>query len=252
MPWVVRATVDDAAVDRVAADLWTAGTSGVAEIPGPDGSVEIIAGFDERAAAARAAAALNGEIQEIDELGFPAPPPSTVEVGGVALEIDAAHTFGHGRHPTTRLCLDLLVAALMARPGSTVLDVGTGSGVLAIAAARLGAVAMGVDLDEAILEVARSNAGGNLAPGMLPEFRTGSVADLPRHDIVVANMLITDLEALDRPLADLAAHRLIVSGVLPDQIDRALAAVAPTVRSVERHDLDGWVALDIDPGHGHS
>src|SRR6266508_4417810 len=115
------------------------------------------------------------------------PPPGTVEV-----VLDPGMAFGTGTHPTTQLCLEELGELLREKPGSDVLDVGTGSGLLAIAAKKLGAArVVGTEDDVVALRVAEENADRN---GIVLELRLeppGSVPGL--FPIVVANILANTL-----------------------------------------------------------
>lgn len=112
--------------------------------------------------------------------------------GDLVIDLDPGKAFGTGQHETTRLCLAALEAHL--RPGMRVLDVGTGSGILAIAAVLLGAVHVdGIDIDAEAVEVARANVARNgvaeriaLAAGSLGD--AWPWADAPRADLVVANI----------------------------------------------------------------
>jgi len=149
-------------------------------------------------------------------------PPGAVEV-----VLDPGMAFGTGTHPTTALCLAALDAFLATRPGAAVLDVGTGSGILAIAARKLGAgrVAASDDDPVAVL-VARENATRNGAALEL----TG--ADLPaipgRFDLVVANILAGVLVALAPDLVARLAPggELVLAGVLVPQESEVRAAFA--------------------------
>lgn len=154
--------------------------------------------------------------------------------GRIRIVLDPGRAFGSGHHDTTAGCLEELDEAL--RPGDRVLDVGTGTGVLAIAAARLGArEVVGVDVDEDAIEVARANAADN---GVEADFAVGSVGGAGDNwDVVLANLLTHTIVSLAEPLvASLRpAGALIVSGVGWEQVDRAVAA------------LEGAGLVDIAP-----
>jgi ribosomal protein L11 methyltransferase len=166
------------------------------------------------------------------------------EPGAVNLVLDPGLAFGTGSHPTTRLCLAWLVECL--RRGERVLDYGCGSGILAIAAAKLGAGEVaGVDVDPQAIRASRSNAAANGiaatfgVPGSLPSPAAAGV------DVLVANILANPLLLLAPALA---AHvrpggRIVLSGVLEAQADEVAAAYAPWFNiSIWDRD-DGWVAL---------
>lgn len=178
------------------------------------------------------------------------PPPGA----SIAIRLDPGVAFGTGTHPTTRLCLQWLDTQL--QPGATVLDYGCGSGILAIAAARLGARAViGVDIDPQAIAAAAGNSAVNLAghnalahytlPSALP---ADALQSNYYFDIVVANILSNPLKVLAPALAArvAAGGALVLSGVLARQADEVIAAyrlVAPALPlSVWRED-DGWVCL---------
>ncbi|MDD3530033.1 MAG: 50S ribosomal protein L11 methyltransferase [Gallionellaceae bacterium] len=159
----------------------------------------------------------------------------------ITIVLDPGLAFGTGSHPTTRLCLQWLEANL--RGGETVLDYGCGSGILAIAAARLGAArVVGVDIDPLAVQAARDNASSN---GVACEFMLpGELAD-GLYDVVVANILTNPLKAL-MPL--LAAHvrsggTIVLSGILEAQAGEVMAIYADTFAM--RHDAteEGWARL---------
>jgi ribosomal protein L11 methyltransferase len=173
---------------------------------------------------------------------FPSPESRTPTPG--AIIIRPSMGFGTGHHATTRLCLDALQATDLT--GREVLDVGTGSGVLAIAAVLLGAAhAVGVDVDADAIESARENLALN------PSVRGVEFAErdlmgspLPDADIVTANltgaMLVRSASALAGAVR--ARGTLILSGILVherDEVRRAFAAL----RIVWERQEDGWVGI---------
>jgi ribosomal protein L11 methyltransferase len=137
--------------------------------------------------------------------------------GAINLIIDPGLAFGTGTHPTTRLCLNWLDANL--RGGETVLDYGCGSGILAIAAVKLGALrSVGVDIDPAALLAARHNAMQNQAD---VRFEDAHESVSSRYDIVLANILASPLQLL-APLLGCAVRsggRIVLSGILEHQAD---------------------------------
>ncbi len=160
----------------------------------------------------------------------------------LAVEIDPGGAFGGGNHPTTRLLLEELAARL--RGGERVLDVGCGSGVLAIAAARLGAAATGIDVEEVAVAATRANAVRNGLADRVTALRT-PLAELPgAYDVIVANI---GLEVLVSMAPDLETRLapggwLALSGISPAQ-DWRLAAALTRTRIVATTQLDDWLAI---------
>jgi ribosomal protein L11 methyltransferase len=163
------------------------------------------------------------------------------DAGAVNLVLDPGAAFGTGSHPTTRLVLAWLEREI--RGGESVLDYGCGSGILAIAALKLGAArAVGVDIDPLALEAARYNASAN-AVGL--EVRGADAALDLRADVTVANILANPLRML-APL--LATHtrpggRLALSGILVAQAGEVAAAYAPFFDMAPAGAEDGWTCL---------
>lgn len=155
--------------------------------------------------------------------------------------LDPGLAFGTGSHPTTRLCLDWLDRHLM--PGQSVVDYGCGSGILAIAAARLGAGSVtGVDIDPQALAASRYNARQNRVSA------TFVAADDPLPapaDVVVANILSGPLRVLAPLLAKLtvAGGNLVLSGILQLQVQDMIPAYDPWFRMEAPAVEDGWVRL---------
>jgi ribosomal protein L11 methyltransferase len=171
-----------------------------------------------------------------------------VAPGQVAIRLDPGQAFGTGHHETTRLCL----AALddLVRPGTAVLDVGTGSGILAIAAARLGARSvLAFDIDPIAVEVARANCRENgIGPEVRVESGTLGADHDGRFDLVVANISTDANVGLAAAFAAVTGPggSLVVSGILSDDATRvrdALAAVGFGLTAM-RHERD-WCLLEL-------
>lgn len=162
---------------------------------------------------------------------------------GITLLVEPGATFGLGNHPTTVGCLRLL--ELLVRQGDQVLDVGTGSAVLAVAAARLGAShAHGTDINPASPSVGSTNAMLNGVADRV----TVDLAALPpmseAFDVVVANILAPTLIELSTDLIRLSGRVLIVSGLLADRYEHVVEALAP-LRLAHLEEVDGWVSIAL-------
>jgi len=162
------------------------------------------------------------------------------------LVITPSMGFGTGHHATTRLCLAALQT--MALEGREVIDVGTGSGILAIAAARLGArSALGIDNDADAVQSARENLAQNAGVrGVTFEVRDLMTSPLPHADVVTANLTGALLVRASRVLVD-AARRggaLILSGLLAGERDAVARAFAPA-EIIWESEEDGWVGLAV-------
>jgi ribosomal protein L11 methyltransferase len=165
--------------------------------------------------------------------------------GLLDIVIEPGQAFGTGAHATTRLCLELLVELADAgeRRGS-LLDLGCGSGVIAIAAAKLGFdPVLALDHEAESVDATRANAQAN---GVTIDVRSGDLlADaLPAADTIVANLLLPLLLDLARRLPE-PPHRLIASGLLIDQADEVAAAFSARhrLREVRRTVSGDWAAL---------
>jgi ribosomal protein L11 methyltransferase len=159
----------------------------------------------------------------------------------IVLVLDPGMAFGTGSHPTTRLCLEWLERAVT--PGVSVLDYGCGSGILGIAAARLGAKdVLGVDIDPKAVAVARDNAARN---GVAVRFDDAAARIVRSFDLVVANILSNPLKALAPLLCALVRPGgwLALSGILATQSEELIAAYAPWITLAPSGEREGWVCL---------
>jgi len=165
--------------------------------------------------------------------------------GRSVIEIEPGGSFGLGDHPTTRLS----AAAVWERtvPGARVIDVGCGSGVLSVVAARRGAATIvAIDIAEAAREATLANARRN-SVAELVDVRTTPLADLDGpFDLVVANILAPTLVALADDLRRVAspAGRIIVSGVLAGRHDHVVTAFEPW-RVDRTRVLDAWACVEL-------
>jgi ribosomal protein L11 methyltransferase len=180
-----------------------------------------------------------------------------VPLNRIGIEIEAALAFGTGHHGTTRGCLLALDAILKQRKPRRVLDVGTGTGVLAIAAARAlhAHVALG-DIDPISVEAAASNARLNKAAAHLKPVVARGVqhpalmAGKP-YDLIFANILAKPLRLLAPSIAGVASHdaAMILSGLLGRDVAGVLSAYAAQGFHLRhRGDLEGWATLVLTRG----
>ena len=172
----------------------------------------------------------------------------TPQKGEIVIALDPGMAFGTGHHPTTRMCIEQLDA--LVTPGVDVLDVGCGSGVLSIAAARLGArQVFGLEIDSVAVNVAKQNVRDNglehtvrVAQGTLPHADARKAA----YDIAVANISAKVVSEIASHMA--AAVRpggvLIASGILVENKDRVVKALSAAGAEIDTALVDGdWVTL---------
>lgn len=159
----------------------------------------------------------------------------------VNLILDPGMAFGTGSHPTTRLCLEWLERNVS--DGCSVLDYGCGSGILAIAAARLGAGSVaGVDIDPLAVDAARANAERN---GVEALFADSAAPVAGEYDVVVANILSNPLRVLAPAIC---AHvrsggRLALSGILREQAEEIIGIYAQWLPMQVADTREDWVCL---------
>ena len=173
----------------------------------------------------------------------PAWVPTETPPGVVRADIDPGATFGLGDHPTTVLTLRLLRDVIW--PGATVLDVGCGSGVLAVVAALLGAPYVeAIDISAAAVEATIANAESN-GVGAVVSASGRSLDEIDdQFDVVLANLLAPVVVELAPALRRVTAPggALVVSGVLADRHEHVVAALAP-MAVVKTATRDHWAAL---------
>ncbi len=176
----------------------------------------------------------------------------------IPIKIDPGMAFGTGTHPTTQLCLELMEKAILGSRVSNnelrVIDVGCGSGILSIAALKLGAhAALGVDIDAGSIVNARENAGTNqvgneltLEVGSVQEILGGKFA-FRKAPLVLANILAPVIIRLfDAGLANLIEENgaIILSGILQEQAQNVIeAAQAKGLQMNEQKQMGDWVAM---------
>lgn len=170
----------------------------------------------------------------------------------IPIRMDPGMAFGTGTHPTTQLCLEALDERVI--PGQEVIDVGCGSGILSIAALKLGARhALAVDVDPEAVANTQANATANGVTDRL-EVRLGSVAEIrsgafsiQKAPLVLANILAPVIvHLLDQGLADLLEPGgvLVLSGILEDQVGEIEAALAKhRLQVMARRQSGDWVAV---------
>jgi ribosomal protein L11 methyltransferase len=164
----------------------------------------------------------------------------------LVIELDPGMAFGTGLHQTTAMCLALLEDYV--GPGATVLDQGTGSGILAIAAARLGARrVIAVDSSEVAVASARENVARNGLSAAIQVLHGDTPHPPPAaYDLIVANIIATVISALAAPFAAVLRPGgvLLASGIIRDREDDVRAALGAAGLAVERREArDEWITL---------
>jgi ribosomal protein L11 methyltransferase len=172
----------------------------------------------------------------------------------IPIHIDPGMAFGTGTHPTTQLCLEMMEDYTPL--GGDVLDIGCGSGILSVAALKLGANrAFGVDLQEEAIPAALENAAINgvagrvkFALGSVSEIKSG-IGDIKRAPLVMANILAFILrQLLDEGLGDLITPGgvLILSGILEEQVPEMHAAIQlHGLQILRQAQIEDWVAIAV-------
>jgi len=256
----LRVPIDD--LELAADRLWQAGAPAVEEfVEGDLGVARSVLAADDATSIARLGALPRGwVVRHFDRPTEPAEtwrqfaapivvsPTLTIRpawLPGPGVAIEPGASFGLGDHPTTRLtarAVERLVG-----PETSVLDVGCGSGVLAIVAALRGAApVVAIDIAEAAREATVENAARN-GVGDRIDVSTRPLGDVAgRFDVVLANILAPTLIALAPDLRRVLSPdgALVVSGILAEAHDHVLAALAP-LRRVSTDQLDGWAAVEL-------
>lgn len=246
--------VDPADVDLVSGLVWDLGVSGIEEQPLPDGAVELRIGC-ERTIAQQALEVLaerwaptaepvaadegldawrdHAQVWRIGSIVIVPPwleTPRDVAESDLVLVIDPGHAFGSASHETTRMCLEAVVE--LVAPGCAVADIGCGSGVLAIAAARRGAttvVATDIAAD-AIVATLDNALTNNVAD--LVEVSTATIDELEptRFDVVFANIGAATLSSMAAALVQVTKPEgvLVLSGLLGEQVETVIESFEQT------------------------
>jgi len=166
----------------------------------------------------------------------------------IVLELDPGMAFGTGLHPTTRMVLEAMETCVL--PGFSVFDVGTGSGILAVAAAKLGSASvLAVDTEPVAVRVARENVVLNSASELVT-VREGSVEQgNATYDVVLANIIGSVISEMAQDLARVLNPDgvLITSGIIAERLPMVEAAFADAnLRIAERMQSDDWFCLIVN------
>lgn len=169
------------------------------------------------------------------------PPPSTEMVD---IQLDPGMAFGTGTHATTRLCLQAIEDICIAEHPVTLLDMGAGSGILAIAGLKLGIKhAVAIDIEENSVEACQANARLNQVS---MDVRLDDTPPNRRFDLVVANILAAPLIDMAPRLAACAGGRLVLSGLLQSQVEAVSAAYKQQGLIIDAVDVeDDWAAIRL-------
>jgi len=164
--------------------------------------------------------------------------------GRIDIVLDPGMAFGTGTHPTTQLCLEAIERACAEKVPTTLLDMGAGSGLLAIAALKLGAAsALAIDMEQDSVDACRVNADIN---GVRLEAKLDDTPPSQQFDLVVANILAAPLVWMAKELAACVGGRLILSGLLTEQVDDVAAAyIAEGLVEVRRDSQGEWASVEL-------
>ena len=169
----------------------------------------------------------------------------TPQNGEITITLDPGCAFGTGTHQTTQLCMKALEKYL--KSGDTIADIGTGSGILAILAKKLGAAsAYGCDIDETVIDVARENAGVN---GVDCTFELNTADKITeKYDFVCANILHNVLFEIMGDLKNIMKDKgiLSLSGILNEKKDVVLEAIKrEDLKIIDTLNQDQWISFVV-------
>lgn len=171
------------------------------------------------------------------------PAPFGGEVDARTIVLGASHAFGDGRHPSTRMCLQAM-AAFAPSPPFRLFDVGSGTGILSIGAAKLGGEAIGVEIDDTANVIARQNAENS---GVLSKASFSTSWPDERFEFVVANILRNILVALARDIVARLSPggTLVLSGLVSTDVPSIIATYSPLLDGArpESFERGEWRAL---------
>lgn len=162
----------------------------------------------------------------------------------IDIVLDPGMAFGTGTHPTTQLCLEAVERICTKIPPATVLDMGAGSGILAITALKLGAgSALAIDMEEESVEACQINAVIN---GVKLNTKLDDMPPNQTFDLVVANILAAPLVWMAKELAACVGDRLVLSGLLATQVDDVVAAyIAAGLTESRRDSQNEWASVEL-------
>jgi len=164
----------------------------------------------------------------------------------IDIVLDPGMAFGTGQHATTRLCLETIERVCIESPPKSMLDMGAGSGLLAIAAGRLGAKGIvAIDNDPISVEASKVNSGIN---GVELESLLGDTPPVQTFELVAANILAGPLIDMAPALARCVGKRLVLSGLLVTQVDSVTQAyVAAGLTHARTDTMDEWASVELVP-----
>ena len=266
----LRIAVPRTNADLISGELWRLGTLGIEERD-EGAQIVLLAGFSSAQTAEAAARSLETfsvveEFESSDYLDVWREFATIYKAGNrvvirppwvryepkaseLVVGIDPGRSFGSGSHPSTRLALAELEQLL--EGNESVLDVGCGSGILSVAAARLGATrVLGIDIDPAAIEVTTRNAKSNGVADLVTATAIPIEAADGTYDVVISNMLASLLSSHGPNLVTMVrpGRRLVLSGLLSSQVDQVADSCTPLQLLTTRHCDAGegdWVSVTL-------